>query len=89
MPNMSYCRYENTVKALEDCVDDLELRLASNHYDDEEHPTPLSRSERRSLERLIESALRLGDLLVDYSPTPITDLDDLLEFDPTTLPKDL
>lgn len=38
MPNMSYCRFENTFQALKDCVD---------HWDDD-----LSEVEKRYQERL-------------------------------------
>ena len=45
MPNMSYCRFENTAKDLEDCLE---------HFDDE-----LSKTEDKARNNIIEMALRI------------------------------
>ena len=52
MPNMSYCRFENTAQDLQDCLYALE----------EGETTELSRFERRGLRNL----LRLCEEFVDY-----------------------
>lgn len=48
MSNMSYCRFENTLRDLEDC---------SEHLDDEN----LSKYEQRARERLIELCREIGE----------------------------
>jgi len=35
MPNMSYCRFENTSKDLGDCVENWELEEDANDYEKE------------------------------------------------------
>jgi hypothetical protein len=45
MPNMSYCRFENTAKDLEDCLE---------CFDDE-----LSKTEDKARNNIIEMALRI------------------------------
>lgn len=52
MPNMSYCRFENTAQALQDCLYALE----------EGETTELSRFELRGLRNL----LRLCEEFIDY-----------------------
>lgn len=46
MPNMSYCKFQNTADDLEDCFKAME----ENNFDVEN----LSESERRGYEKLIE-----------------------------------
>ena len=46
MPNMSYCRFENTLNALQDCYDALQDGEAEDH--------DLSETEERAKVRLIE-----------------------------------
>lgn len=48
MSNMSYCRFENTAKDLEDCVDALE--------EVEGDITKLSKSEQRAFHKLLQLA---------------------------------
>jgi len=52
MPNMSYCRFENTVKDMQDCLNAIEDREVSN----------LSDYELKALEHFLE----LGRVIVDY-----------------------
>jgi len=52
MGNMSYCRFENTARDLEDCVD----ALNNGHTED------LSSYERRGLDKLLYYAQRVIDL---------------------------
>ena len=54
MGNMSYCRFENTSKALQDCIEAIQ-----NHY---EECTDLSRYELRALSDLLEQAEEIIDL---------------------------
>ena len=57
MANMSYCRFQNTVNDLQDCVD------ADGMYD----PEDLSDDERRARERLIDLCLQVaGEFGEDY-----------------------
>lgn len=48
MANMSYCRFENTLRDLQDCYDHL--------WDDKE----LSASEKRAMEKLIDLCGRIA-----------------------------
>ena len=52
MPNMSYCRFENTVKDMQDCLNAIEDREVSN----------LSDYEVKALQHFLE----LGRVIVDY-----------------------
>jgi hypothetical protein len=54
MGNMSYCRFENTSKDLQDCIEAIQ-----NHY---EECTDLSRYELRALSDLLEQAEEIIDL---------------------------
>lgn len=54
MGNMSYCRFENTSKDLQDCIEAIQ-----NHY---EECTDLSRYELRALSDLLEQAQEIIDL---------------------------
>ena len=54
MSNMSYCRFENTSKDLQDCIEAIQ-----NHY---EECTDLSRYELRALSDLLEQAEEIIDL---------------------------
>lgn len=58
--NMSYCRWENTARALDECASDLEERMAgfgedADYGDPEEKPEPLSRDERAAMLRLFQT----------------------------------
>ena len=52
MPNMSYCRFENTVNDMQDCLNAIEDREVSD----------LSEYEVRALQHFLE----LGKVIVDY-----------------------
>ena len=52
MPNMSYCRFENTVNAMQDCLMSIEDREVSD----------LSDYEVKALQVFLE----LGKVIVDY-----------------------
>ena len=52
MPNMSYCRFENTVKDMNDCLNAIEDREVND----------LSDYELRALKEFLE----LGQVIVDY-----------------------
>ncbi len=52
MSNMSYCRFENTLRDLRDCYDAL--------HDGEK---PSSEGERRALNRLLETC---SDMVADF-----------------------
>ena len=54
MGNMSYCRFENTSKDLQDCIEAIQ-----NHY---EECTDLSRYELQALSNLLEQAEEIIDL---------------------------
>ncbi len=54
MGNMSYCRFENTSRDLQDCIEAIQ-----NHY---EECTDLSRYELRALSDLLEQAEEIIDL---------------------------
>lgn len=56
MPNMSYCRFENTLGDLEDCMNALEDGVLDN--------PELSESERESALQLIELC---GDIYGNFS----------------------
>jgi len=52
MPNMSYCRFENTVNDMQDCLNAIEDREVNN----------LSDYEVKALQHFLE----LGRVIVDY-----------------------
>ena len=54
MSNMSYCRFENTSRDLQDCIEAIQ-----DHY---EQCTDLSRYELRALSGLLEQAEEIIDL---------------------------
>ena len=54
MGNMSYCRFENTSRDLQDCIEAIQ-----DHY---EQCTDLSRYELRALSGLLEQAEEIIDL---------------------------
>ena len=55
MPNMSYCRFENTVHDMRDCIYAIEDNDTSN----------LSRSEIRALEEFLDLAREITNLEYD------------------------
>ena len=56
MPNMSYCRFENTSMDLRDCLDAIECGEADD----------LSQNERRGLASIIEVAQQLLDMREEW-----------------------
>ena len=52
MPNMSYCRFENTVSDMQDCINAIEDGDTSD----------LSRSEIRALEEFLDLAREITNL---------------------------
>ena len=66
MANMSYCRFENTSKDLQDCIDAVETMLNNsglNEYDE-----PLSTSEQLYFEKMIalcDTFSNYGDTLLE------------------------
>lgn len=53
MPNMSYCRFENTANDLQDCVDALDECMGEL--------SSLSKAEERAARRIIELAKAIVD----------------------------
>ena len=54
MGNLSYCRFENTANALQDCLDAVEELMDHNGKD--RHGEPLSTTEKDAFEEMIELA---------------------------------
>lgn len=67
MANMSYCRYRNTLRDLDDCAADLELRVFGGTDEDDEEvtPRPLSREEHKAALDLVIKALDIARLFAD------------------------
>lgn len=66
MPNMSYCRFQNTLLAFADCrsaVDEM--------VEDPMHCRPLSREELRAAKALAQEAIDFLQLLSDYAALDI------------------
>jgi hypothetical protein len=59
MPNMSYCRFENTSKDLADCVDALEELSVGNGE-------PLSARELEAAKTLVSKAIDLLNLVAEF-----------------------
>lgn len=57
MPNMSYCRFQNTKKALNDCF----RVLQDNNYDLELLKEELSDEEFQAMQTLIETAKNISE----------------------------
>ena len=58
MPNMSYCRFENTAKDLEDCLEHLEDDLGDTEEEAREKLIELC-------ENILKDSGRLDDLIDD------------------------
>ncbi len=54
MGNLSYCRFENTASALQDCINAVEEMMDHNGKDS--YGEPLSTSEKDAFEEMIELA---------------------------------
>ena len=72
MANMSYCRFENTLRDFQDCAIDLEARY------DEQDDSELSLTERFAKKHLIQACLNLLTLAVE-ARDPDLDTEDLAE----------
>jgi len=73
MGNLSYCRFENTAKALQDCIDAVEEMMDNNGKDS--HGQVLSTSEKVAFEELIE----LCDNYSNYAQTIQEQIDNAWE----------
>ena len=81
MSNMSYCRFQNTARDLDDCADAIEGLMCSEQE-------PLSDEELRAAKRLVESCARIVQLLADEMPLKGEDAPDRDRFErmvPATL----
>lgn len=65
MANMSYCKFRNTLQALEDC----ESTLEENSFDFETLMQELSIEEYAAMKRLVKLASRVADRMSE-EPTP-------------------
>jgi len=57
MSNMSYCKFQNTLKALQDCYWDLQKRGGPDGR--EENAEPLSTEEKQAAEELYDLCKRI------------------------------
>lgn len=71
MSNMSYCRFENTNRDLEDCVEALETMIRTKAKGDQ-----LSRDELSAAKALAARCLAVVDMLAEYQGRSIEDLDE-------------
>ena len=60
MSNMSYCRFENTARDLQDCLDAVEELI--NYNGKNSYGEPLSESEKEALDEMIELTAQLNKL---------------------------
>lgn len=60
MPNMSYCRFQNTVSALSDCIDKLDEMQWNLDMTNEKGEPVLSPNEREAAEELMEIFARIS-----------------------------
>ena len=83
MSNMSYCRFQNTLRDLQDC--NYALNNATNGSEEDK----LSRPEAQALVEMIEVMGELletmGYSLEDISTEAVTSMEDLKEFRPEVL----
>ena len=66
MSNMTYCRFQNTSKDLQDCIDAVEQMINNDGCD--EYNEHLSRDEKRAFEEMVEQAryfFETGEQLLD------------------------
>jgi hypothetical protein len=65
MPNMSYCRFENTSLDVLDCVEQMQEHAEKNggRFDLESFEETLSEHERQGLERLLEHVDTINEML--------------------------
>ena len=70
MSNMSYCRFENTMRDLRDCEGALEELFNNGHEEDElsrEHELP-------SAKELVKTCQRILEMVADRADKPVEDL---------------
>ena len=72
MPNMSYCRFENTNYDLNDCIAAIGRMMDSQEG-------PLSERELRAAKQLAGNALELVSMLADLAGLDMDDLDSSLD----------
>ena len=69
MPNMSYCRFQNTAMDLDDCQDALEELINVP-------ARPLSREELAAAKRLVKTCLNLVQIVAETGDCELADLDE-------------
>jgi hypothetical protein len=67
MSNMSYCRFENTAKDLDDCKDALE-RLFLCETEERGDTVALSRREIKKAKELIETCYDILEMVAEQNP---------------------
>ena len=71
MSNMSYCRFENTLSDMNDCLDAaMEMRLVDGKFVDQDGQA-LNEYEHRSVESMLEVAEELLDALKNVMDSEI------------------
>jgi hypothetical protein len=76
MSNMSYCRFENTKKDLDDCQDAIDNLVAAPLCQDGEEAEPLSDREEFSAKYLLKTCLALVEQVAEAQGRDLGDLDD-------------
>lgn len=74
MANMNYCKFQNTLRDLEDCKRTLE-QLLSEIWDSED-PAPLSDDELDAAKALCKTARDITSIFTEQREKGIDDLDD-------------
>lgn len=70
--NMSYCRFENTMRDLKDCEGTLEELFNNAHEEDElsrEHELPAAKE-------LVKTCQRILEMVADRAEKPVEDLNE-------------
>jgi hypothetical protein len=65
MSNMHYCRFQNTARDLQDCLDDIDASFENDDIEITQYVHELSDDERHAFNRLVSRARRLIDLAND------------------------
>lgn len=65
MANMSYCRFENTNRDFEDCVEAVEEAVFDKSIGIRAFTASLSNSEQRAFVRLVKNARKLIEIVGD------------------------
>lgn len=74
MSNMSYCRFQNTARDLDECKGALD-EILDLVPDGDEPVEPLSQDETRAAQRLVETALETVLRLAEEAGLEVGDLD--------------